>query len=229
MPTPVESMRLVAQELNRLDVSFAFVGGCAVWLLVDRPDLTDFRPTDDVDVIVEVLTLNDFYKLENILRDAGFKHDTSEGAPICRWIVKGCRVDIMPVDSRPLGMNSRWFSEALKAAQPAILGKGLEAKVITGPFFLATKLSAFHDRGQLDLYGSPDIEDIVTVVDGSQHIIKEVTESSSDVRKFIAAGFSEIMRYGGFDDALVGHLSATFGARERATEVREKFSAIAAL
>jgi hypothetical protein len=24
----------------------------------------------------------------------------SEGAPICRWIVKGCRVDIMPIDSR---------------------------------------------------------------------------------------------------------------------------------
>jgi len=51
-------MRLVAQKLNSLGVSFAFLGGCAVSLLVDRPDLTDLRPTEDVDVIVEIATLN---------------------------------------------------------------------------------------------------------------------------------------------------------------------------
>ena len=91
-------MRLVAQKLNSLDVSFAFLGGCAVSLLVDRPELTDVRPTEDVDVIVEIATLTELYKLEEILRAAEFQHDTSEGAPICRWILKGCRVDIMPID-----------------------------------------------------------------------------------------------------------------------------------
>ena len=84
MLTPLESMRLVAQELESVGLSFAFVGGCAVWLLVDRPDLTDFRPTEDVDVIIEVVTLGELYKLEEQLRAAGFQHDTSEGAPICR-------------------------------------------------------------------------------------------------------------------------------------------------
>ena len=59
-------MRLVAQKLNSLGVSFAFLGGCAVSLLVDRPDLTDLRPTEDVDVIVEIATLNELYKLEEI-------------------------------------------------------------------------------------------------------------------------------------------------------------------
>jgi hypothetical protein len=53
-------------------LSFAFLGGCAVWLLVDRPDLTDFRPTEDVDVIIEVVTLGELYKLEDQLRAAGF-------------------------------------------------------------------------------------------------------------------------------------------------------------
>src|SRR6266550_8944884 len=139
MPTPIESMRLVAQELESVGLSFAFVGGCAVWLLVDRPDLTDFRPTEDVDVIIEVVTLGELYKLEEQLRAAGFQHDTSEGAPICRWIVEGCLVDIMPIDSRPLGMNSRWFREALESAQPVALGQNVEAKVVTRPIFVATK------------------------------------------------------------------------------------------
>jgi hypothetical protein len=229
MPTPIESMRLVAQELESIGLSFAFVGGCAVWLLVDRPDLTDFRPTEDVDVIIEVVTLVQLYELEDKLRAAGFQHDTSEGAPICRWIVKGCRVDIMPIDSRVLGMNSQWFREALESAQLVTLNGKLRAKVITRSMFLATKLAAFRDRGHSDLYGSHDLEDIVTIVEGCRNIVQEVANSSAEVRKFIADDFSVIMQHRDFDDALVGHLSVTFGARDRVAEVKEKFDAIGAL
>lgn len=229
MPTPIESMRLVAAELQRLDVSFAFVGGCAVWLLVDAPDFTDFRPTEDVDVIVEVVTLTDFYALEERLRKAGLQHDTSEGAPICRWIIAGCKVDIMPIDSKPLGMNSAWFKEAFESAEPAEFGEGLTARVISRPMFLATKLAAFADRGHNDLYGSHDIEDIVTLIDGCANIVQEVTNSPDDARKFIAESFSKIMQQDIFDDALFGHLSAVFGARERISEVRKKFAEISEL
>jgi len=222
-------MRLVAQELESVGLSFAFVGGCAVWLLVDRPDLTDFRPTEDVDVIIEVITLGELYKLEEQLRAAGFQHDTSEGAPICRWIVKGCRVDIMPIDSRELGMNSQWFREAFESAQLVTLNRELEAKVITPPLFLATKLTAFQDRGHSDLYGSHDIEDVVTITDGCKNIVEDVANSSADVRKFIANGFSALMQHADFDDALFGHLSAVFGARDRMVEVKQKFAEISAL
>jgi predicted nucleotidyltransferase len=228
MPTPIESMRIVAQELELVGLPFAFVGGCAVWLLVDRPDLTDFRPTEDVDVIIEVVTLGELYKLEEQLRAAGFQHDTSEGAPICRWLVKGCRVDIMPIDSRELGMNSQWFREALESAQLVTLDGKLEAKVITPPLFLATKLTAFQDRGHSDLYGSHDIEDVVTITDGCKNIVEDVANSSTDVRKFIGNGFSA-MQHADFDDALFGHLSAVFGARDRVVEVKQKFAEISAL
>ena len=222
-------MRLVAQELESVGLSFAFVGGCAVWLLVDRPDLTDFRPTEDVDVIIEVVTLGELYKLEEQLRSAGFQHDTSEGAPICRWIVKGCRVDIMPIDSRELGMNSQWFREALESAQLVTLDRKLKAKVITPALFLATKLTAFQDRGHSDLYGSHDIEDVVTITDGCKNIVEDVANSSADVRKFIANGFAALMQHADFDDALFGHLSAVFGARDRVVEVKQKFTEISAL
>jgi hypothetical protein len=222
-------MRIVAQELESVGLSFAFVGGCAVWLLVDRPDLTDFRPTEDVDVIIEVVTLVELYKLEEQLRAAGFLHDTSEGAPICRWIIKGCLVNIMPIDSRGLGMNSQWFREALESAQLVTIDGTLQAKVITPPLFLATKLAAFQDRGHSDLFGSHDVEDIVTITDGCENIVQQVGHSSPDVRKFIADGFSVIMQHHDFNDALFGHLSAAFGARERVEEVKEKFAAIRAV
>ena len=107
-------MRLVAKELESVGLSFAFVGGCAVWVLVDRPDFTDLRPTEDVDVIIEVVTLGELYELEEQLRATGFQHDISEGAPICRWIIKGCRVDIMPIDSRALGMKFSMVSRSAR-------------------------------------------------------------------------------------------------------------------
>ena len=61
MPPPLESMRIVARRLEPLNIPFAFLGGAVVCLLVDSPELTEFRPTKDVDVILEedVITLID--------------------------------------------------------------------------------------------------------------------------------------------------------------------------
>jgi hypothetical protein len=49
-------MAAVAERLDRLDLHYAFVGGSIVNLLIDHPGLSPARPTDDVDVILEVLT-----------------------------------------------------------------------------------------------------------------------------------------------------------------------------
>jgi hypothetical protein len=87
MPAPpLEEMRRVASRLKPLNVPFAFVGGAVMCLLVDHPELTDFRCTNDVDVMVAAITYFEFAALEARLREAGFQHDTSEGAPNCRWI-----------------------------------------------------------------------------------------------------------------------------------------------
>ena len=126
-------------------------------------------------------------------------------------------------------MNSQWFREALESAQLVTLEGTLQAKVITPPLFLATKLAAFHDRGHSDLFGSHDVEDIVTITDGCKNIVQDVVNSPADVRKFIAEEFSALMHHADFDDALFGHLSAAFGARDRVVEVKQKLAEISAL
>ena len=62
-----------------MNVRFVFLGGAVVPLLVDHPTLMEFRPTKDVDVIVELISYPEFSAFEERLRAAGFKHDTSEG------------------------------------------------------------------------------------------------------------------------------------------------------
>lgn len=228
MPTPVEEMRIVAKHLQPLEVPFAFVGGAVMCLLVDHPELTQFRPTKDVDVVVEVATYGKFAALEERLRQTGFKHDTSEGAPICRWIVGGCRVDIMSQDSTVHGMNTKWFPEVLNFAQKINLGDGCTAMVVTPPLFLATKLEAFKDRGKGDFYMSHDLEDIVTLVDGCANIVEEVAGLQANIREFIACEFAAILKHPDFSETLPGHLPAIEGAKERVQLVMQRFQAIAA-
>ena len=106
--TPIESMRVVARHLNALDISYTFLGAAVLPLLVDDPALVDIRPTKDVDVGVEIVTLPEHYVLEERLRTAGLRHDTREGAPICRWIVEErVTADIMPTEAGVLGLESK--------------------------------------------------------------------------------------------------------------------------
>jgi hypothetical protein len=229
MPTPLEEMRIVAARLQPLEVPFAFVGGAVVCLLVDHPEVTEFRRTKDVDVVVAAVTHTQFAALEERLRKAEFNHDTSEGAPICRWLVDNCKVDIMPEEPANLGMNTRWFPEVLRYAVIANLGEGCSAKVVTAPLFLATKLEAFKDRGKGDYLISHDLEDIVTLVDGRSAIVEEVAAAAVEVQTFVSHELARLLDQPDFLDALPGHLSGMLGARERAPLVRNRIEAMAAL
>jgi hypothetical protein len=46
--------------------------------------------------------------------------------------------------------------------------------VVTGPFFLATKIEAFYNRGKGDFMVSHDMEDMVTLLDGRPELAEEV-------------------------------------------------------
>ena len=49
-----------------------FLGGCATGLLLTDPAAPEVRPTRDVDVITEVGSLAEYYRLADALRVAGF-------------------------------------------------------------------------------------------------------------------------------------------------------------
>jgi hypothetical protein len=224
--SPREEMRIVAARLQPLGVPFAFVGGAVMCLLVDHPEAMEFRRTKDVDVIVGITTYLEFAALEQRLRKEGFQHDTSGGAPICRWIVDGCRVDIMPQAPASLGMNTRWFPEVLRDSVVVDLGHGQVAKVVTPALFLATKLEAFNDRGKNDLYGSHDLEDIVTLVGGRENIVRDVAEAPSEIKRFVSNRFAAILSHADFQDALVGHVPFLVGDTTLRATVAERFRGI---
>jgi hypothetical protein len=222
-------MRVVAGHFNALGVPYAFLGAAVQPLLVDDPELAEIRPTKDVDLTVKVVTLGELYQLEEKLRAAGFRNDTREGAPICRWVVSGVTVDVMPTEGSVLGMSAEWFREALETASKKFLGEGVHAPVITPPYFLATKLAAFRDRGLLDLYMSKDLEDILTLLDGCESIVTLVREAPSPVGSFVARELAIHLRNPDFVDALPGFFRTDEVSLARMLLVNERMAQLARL
>ena len=113
----VAMLGVVAGRLGpELCQTLVFVGGAAAGLLVSDPAQPALRPTEDVDLIAQVLALRDYRVLEGRLLDRGFRQDTRPGAPICRWVVDGVTVDVMPTLPEVLGFSNRWYPLAAQTA-----------------------------------------------------------------------------------------------------------------
>lgn len=209
----------VAERLGKLREQVVFLGGAATTLLITDEAAPDVRPTLDVDVIVKIGSGPDYHRLGEALRKIGFNEDTSEDAPLCRWLIDGIRVDIMPTDEKILGFSNRWYLSALHHAVWAEIGGGISIRLVTAPFFLATKLEAFYGRGQNDFMASHDLEDIIAVLDGREEITREVRSVPEEIQIFLAESFDELMQNTDFLDALPGHLPPDAASQKRARVV----------
>jgi len=204
-----------------------FVGGCATGLLITDPAAAPVRPTRDVDAIVEIASYPDFTQLEDRLRQLGFWQPHVKGDPLCRWANGEVILDIMPTDSRILGFGNRWYGPAFEHAAKVELS-GHICRLITAPFFLATKLEAFRGRGKNDYRMSHDLEDIVTVVDGRREIVDEVTRANPGVRKYLGEEFFRLLANRDFREALPGHLLPDAASQQHINIVRDRLERLAA-
>jgi len=229
MPTPnLGALRAVADRLDELKLNYAFVGGSIVNLLLDDPDFLPARPTDDVDVVLDVVTTERYSAVEERIRRLGFEHDTREGAPLCRWVLGHLTVDIMPTDGAHLGLNTTWFKEALSTATEQEIAH-TRLKLVSPAGFLATKYIAFLDRGKSDYYASQDLEDFVTVVDGRENIVAEVDQAPVEMRRFLIDAARTLTSTAEFDEALPGQLPSDSASQQRLSKLRTKLREIAAL
>ena len=183
-------------------------------LLLTDPAAAPVRPTLDVDAIVAIASYAEFTLLENRMRELGFRESRAEGAPICRWLHGDLILDLMPTDAAILGFSNRWYGPALEKAQRTRMGE-YEIRVITAPYFLATKLEAFHGRGKNDFRMSHDLEDIVTVIDGRPELVDEVRLAAADLQNFLREEFRALLSNRDFREALPGHLLPDAASQQR--------------
>jgi hypothetical protein len=229
---PNEHLLLAAVEkLAPLLDQIVFLGGCATGFLITDPAAAPIRSTLDVDVITELTTASnrhaadadaviaaasyaELLKVEDQIRKLGFRESQEKDAPRCRWVSDDLILDLMPTDPAILGFSNRWYRPALQNSQKLRIGEH-EIRLVTAPYFLATKLEAFHGRGKNDYQMSHDLEDIVTVIDGRPELADEVSAAATELRNYLRDEFRKLLAVSAFRDALYGHLLPDAASQQR--------------
>ena len=211
----LDQLITAAEALRPLLAELVFVGSCLTGLLITDEAAGEPRGTVDVDAIAEITSYAQYAEFGDRLRSLGFNEDTSEGAPVCRWIQGGTILDVMPLDENILGFSNRWYKSAMRASVTRKLRDGLEIRMVTAPYFVATKLEAFKGRGGGDFLGSHDLEDFVSVVDGRETLSAEVRKAGADPGEYVRREIAKLLANPGFIDALPGFLLPDAASQSR--------------
>lgn len=215
MPKSIELIRIVAKALGPLKDKSVFVGGATLAFYLPSKYWPQVRVTEDVDLVLEIISRKQNRVVEEQLRALDFTHDMSEGAPLCRWKFKNIKVDIMSPTSEVFGFTNRWYEEGvhksknLKPPYP-------EVRIFTVAYFMATKIEAFNNRGKEDYLASPDLEDIIAILESHSvdNFIKSIEDSSEEVKVFIKKHLESFIQNNKFLDALPGATFNRYNAEE---------------
>jgi len=202
----IELLLLAIEQLGDLVDEMVFIGGCATGLLITDAAAPPIRATRDVDAIVQATTKADYYKLSERLREKGFAEDTSEGAPLCRWVTDNVTLDVMPTEADILGFGNQWYTAAMENSEVVRLFDQVDIRMVSAPYFLITKLEAFDGRGDGDYILSHDIEDIIAVMDGRPELIEEIGQSEPVLVNELVKRFNNLLKDQSFVDAVSGHM-----------------------
>jgi hypothetical protein len=194
-----------ARELGPLLDTCVFVGGSVIGVITGG---SARRATKDVDLVAPATSVSEYETdVAQPMRREGWSEDSSEGAPRCRWVHRSAGIaDVMSLSVDMFGFNARWLQGVVESAERVELEPGLTIRVASLPYFLATKVEAFQDRGENDWQASPDLEDILTVVAGRADSVQVVDDAEEDVRAFLIETFSKWASAGGL-------LGTTLGSR----------------
>jgi hypothetical protein len=201
-----EMLVRVARAFDKLLERIVFVGGATVDLYVTIPGAPDTRPTIDVDCIVEVGSLVEYYAFEEMLRSKGFRHDQRDSAPICRWIWEDVTIDVMPTNPDILGFSNEWYKEGLLHAFEVELETALSIKILDVSYFLSSKFVALKNRGMRDLRTSADLEDIVHVLRNRESVRNDIIHADVRVRDYLQGAFRELLTIDNIDEAIASVL-----------------------
>lgn len=197
-------IKAIAKALANLNEKIVFVGGATISLYPDR-QVFEIRPTDDVDVLIEILNYHNRLELEERLRTLGFSHDIESGV-ICRYKIHGIIVDIMPTSDPSIGFTNIWYTDGFNHAIDYVIDEQCTVKILSAPYFIATKLEAFKGRGLNDGRTSQDFEDIIYILENRGTIWEEINNASDDVINYLRSELRNLLNNPNHVEWIDGHV-----------------------
>jgi hypothetical protein len=123
----------------------------------------------------------------------------------------------MPTGENVLGFQNKWYPEGYKNSIVVDIGEQYSIRIFSLPYFIASKLDAFTDRGKNDGRTSTDFEDIVYVMENSLTIWSQLASAPREVKNYLKNEFGLLMTDPYFFDWVNGHIS--YGSRAATYEI----------
>ena len=202
----LDRLEAVAAALGELNTDVVYVGGATVSLYVPAQQTVHTRPTDDVDVVVELATYGEYSRLHDRLSAKGFTQ-SHEDQVICRFRLQGFIVDVMPTHDIGMGSSNRWYQDGFRTSIEYEIKLNLTIRILPPAYFLATKLEAYFNRSQHDPYGSKDMEDIIFLIDCCPNLRESTTYSDHTLRYYLADYAQRLRQTRNMADVILAHIS----------------------
>ena len=180
------ALEIVANALGTLSDEATYVGGVVVGMYVEDTYSEEPRPTEDIDIFLEIYTPTQLERVRELLAAKGFHPDHTTNV-MCRFFYKGITVDVMSTTQVGWAPANKWYALGLKHAQRVKLNDTISIQILSLPYYLATKFEAFHDRGAKEPRTSKDMEDIVYLLNNNRTWEIAISESPTDVKEYIVA------------------------------------------
>jgi len=111
----------------------------------------------------------------------------------------------MPITEGVLNFTNSWYESAVQESVAIKLPNGTPIRLVTAPYFIATKLEAFYGRGQGQFHSSHDIEDIVNLIDGRDSVAQEIREQQGNVQSYLREEIESLLSNPDFLEAVPAH------------------------
>ena len=217
-------IKIIADALGELNDRVVYVGGAVVSLYANDPAADDVRPTQDLDISMEIASVGELEKLREELLKKGFVQK-SEDKVICRLRYERIKVDVMATKEVGWAPANVWFKPGFKHLKE-IKVDGQKIRVLPLSYFLGTKFSAFNDRGKKEPRTSKDFEDIAYIIDNNTDLVEEIIKSPADIKKYLQEEFKIIMEDATLKEAIFANLYYET-QEERFGKIIEKLKAVA--
>lgn len=198
-------IKKVATALGELNDEVIYVGGATVSLYINDPAAEDVRPTKDIDISLSVVTINELEDIREKLTTKGFIQ-SAELDVICRFKFEDILVDIMNTAPISWAPANPWFKKGFENFEKIQIDQST-IRIMPFTYFLASKFTAYEDRGDEDPRFSHDIEDITYILDNrTDWETIMINEKNDDVKNYIIEKLNLIKNNSKFQEAFLGNL-----------------------
>lgn len=146
-------IRKIAIALDELNERVVYVGGAVVSLYINDSAAEDVRPTKDIDISLEIASVNELEDLRSKLTEKGFKQ-SSEDDVVCRFRYEDIKVDVMGTKEIGWAPANPWFGPGFKYIEKIAIEEK-QINILPLSFYLATKFSAFNNTRRKRCKGKP--------------------------------------------------------------------------